>query len=213
MTRGRRSVGTLAGGLVLVLVFTACQGRPAGEHPHVLSIIRGEAGEVKPAETPALPRVESGPSVPAHTSRDVPPFSVLAREPRLTKAPCSACHTQPLAAMRWSGADGRASAHWPITLEHAAATVMTCTTCHAPANLNDLRTLTDTPVAFDHAYEVCAQCHSKQRADWEGGAHGKRAGGWAPPRVVYNCTECHNPHAPAFPSRWPARAGRSASDR
>ena len=90
---------------------------------------------------------------------------------------------------------------------------MGCTTCHATADVNELRTLTGTAVLFDHAYEICAQCHSTQKADWEGGAHGKRAGGWTPPRVVFNCTECHNPHRPAFASRWPAHAGRSADDR
>lgn len=186
----------------------ACDG-PRGEHTTVLDLVK--------AETPAaaadvgrssLPFIEARPLVEARVATGAATFSVLARGPRLTKAPCASCHTEPLAAMRWRGSDGQKTAHWQIELVHASSAVMTCTTCHAPADLDGLRTLTGTLVPFDHAYEVCAQCHSNQKADWEGGAHGKRAGGWAPPRVVYNCTECHNPHAPAFETRWPAHAGR-----
>jgi hypothetical protein len=84
---------------------------------------------------------------------------------------------------------------------------MTCATCHSPDRLGQLRTLAGAAVEFDHAYQVCAQCHSTQAADGVGGAPGKRASGWAPPRVVYSCTECHNPHQPALATRWPARAG------
>jgi hypothetical protein len=213
MTRTPWTTGVWVVALATGVACAACGGHSTDEPRHVLSIVRGEAGEPAQATAAVLPRVDTGPSVPAHAGAGVPPFAVLAREPRLSKAPCSTCHTQPLAAMRWSGAGGRRSAHWQVDLEHAPAHVMTCTTCHTPDNLNALRTLTNSLVAFDHAYEVCAQCHSGQKADWEGGAHGKRTGGWTPPRVVFNCTECHDPHRPAFPSRWPARAGRSASDR
>lgn len=193
---------------------TACQGGPRGEHPSVIAIVRGAGTPADPGGgQSSLPFIESREIVEAHVATGVASFSVLARAPRLTKAPCISCHTQPLAAMRWDGSDGQKTAHWQIELVHAASTVMTCTTCHAPANLDELRTLTGAPVAVDHAYEVCAQCHSRQKADWEGGAHGKRAGGWAPPRVVYNCTECHNPHAPAFETRWPAHVGREAVGR
>ena len=198
---------------VVASASVACHGGPRGEHPHVLSIVREEAGASAPAASSSLPHVETAAAVPAHTTSGVAPFLVLARQPRLTKAPCTSCHTQPLAAMRWNGSDGRATAHWQIELAHAPASVMRCTTCHAGFDLTQLQMLSSDAVPFDHAYEVCAQCHSKQKADWEGGAHGKRAGGWTPPRVVYNCTECHNPHRPAFPSRWPAHAGRSAGDR
>jgi hypothetical protein len=140
------------------------------------------------------------------------PFSVLARQPRLQRTPCASCHTVPLASMKWSGTDGRARAHWAVSLSHARQDVMGCATCHNSQNLETLRTLNGRAVAFDHAYQVCAQCHTTQAADWVGGAHGKRTGGWAPPRVVYNCTECHNPHSPALPTRWPAHAGRTGQD-
>ena len=79
--------------------------------------------------------------------------------------------------------------------------------------MESLRTLNGQAVAFDHAYQVCAQCHSSQAKDWAGGAHGKRLGGWAPPRVVASCTACHDPHRPALDKRWPSRASRLLTDR
>jgi hypothetical protein len=85
---------------------------------------------------------------------------------------------------------------------------MSCATCHALDAPDQLRTLERRPVAFDHSYQVCAQCHSRQASDWAAGAHGKRVGGWAPPRVVYPCAQCHNPHHPQWDTRWPAVARR-----
>ena len=135
---------------------------------------------------------------------DRPPFSVLARAPGIQKYPCITCHTVPLAEMHGGGASKRA--HWDITLQHARPAVMACTTCHAGADLDTLRTLQGSKVAFDHSYQVCAQCHAREASDWAGGAHGKRVGGWAPPRVVAGCPACHDPHRPAWEKRWPAVA-------
>jgi hypothetical protein len=132
-------------------------------------------------------------------------FAIRGREASLEKFPCVRCHKVPLAQMKHDGKDGRAKAHWNIALKHADAQVMSCSTCHLEGELNQLRTLTNKPVSLDESYRVCAQCHSKQAADWAGGAHGKRVGGWAPPRVARTCAECHNPHAPAWDHRFPSR--------
>jgi hypothetical protein len=139
---------------------------------------------------------------------DRPRFFVLARTPAIEKYPCSTCHTVPLEQMRGPAGTPR-RAHWGLTLQHAPAAVMTCGTCHALDAPDRLRTLERRPVPFDHSYQVCAQCHTRQAEDWASGAHGKRAGGWAPPRVVLACAQCHNPHQPRWDTRWPAVAGRS----
>ena len=138
---------------------------------------------------------------------DRPRFFVLARTPVIAKYPCSACHTAPREGMR-APAGSPKGAHWDVKLHHAPAEVMSCGTCHAPDAPDTLRTLQHTKVDFDHSYQVCAQCHTRQADDWAGGAHGKRAGGWAPPRVVLSCAQCHNPHQPRWDTRWPAVAGR-----
>jgi len=80
---------------------------------------------------------------------------------------------------------------------------MDCRSCHNPADLNTLVLNDGTPVGLDQVYRLCAECHFEQERDWAGGAHGKRVGGWNSERVILNCTDCHDPHAPAFESRWP----------
>jgi hypothetical protein len=123
------------------------------------------------------------------------------RESALEKFPCQTCHKDvvvPVSPPR--------KAHWQIELKHAPESVMQCSTCHLGQDMNRLHTLSGQTVSFDRSDQICAQCHSRQSNDWVGGAHGKRVGGWAPPRVVKTCVECHNPHAPAWGKRWPARA-------
>lgn len=133
-------------------------------------------------------------------------FEVASRTPILERFPCSRCHDRPVAQMKLA-AKGKKAAHWEIELKHAPAGVMSCESCHnLTAETDALHTLRGEPIAFDHSYQLCAQCHSRQVADWAGGAHGKRLGGWAPPRVVQACVGCHNPHQPHFQNRWPALA-------
>ncbi|MCB0094142.1 MAG: hypothetical protein KDE46_00425 [Caldilineaceae bacterium] len=132
------------------------------------------------------------------------PFHTLDRTEKITQYPCSNCHIEPLADLQNAQSNAVLKAHWDVVIEHADASVMDCTTCHSPDDMDTLHTLTGETVGLDHSYQVCAQCHGNIAADWVGGAHGKRIGGWAPPRVVNNCVDCHNPHQPAWDIRWPA---------
>ena len=187
-----------------------CGGAHQDERDRAVLAIARHATE--PNSSPgvsSLPQLDGSAYVPAQASPGVPEFFVMAREPHLLKAPCASCHTVPIAAMKQAGTDARPRAHWTVELRHAAPSVMTCATCHDSAIEPGLHTLTGQPISFNHAYTLCAQCHSRQKADWEGGAHGKRQGGWAPPRVIEACTGCHNPHQPRLDTRWPARAGRT----
>jgi hypothetical protein len=136
-------------------------------------------------------------------------FQVQSREAVMQKFPCVQCHKVPLAQMKHDGKDGKTSAHWNIQLQHAVDSVMNCSTCHSPDDLNKLRTLTGKPVSLDQSWQVCSQCHFKQAEDWAGGAHGKRVAGWAPPRVSKTCAECHNAHRPAWDNRIPVHVSLS----
>jgi Doubled CXXCH motif (Paired_CXXCH_1) len=188
--------------LLLALFMPACHG-PA-ETPSVRHITDGAQAPNSNAGLSSEPSLAGAAHVEVIGYPDRPRFSVLARTPGIQKYPCTTCHTGPLAERPGGGA--RKRAHWDITLQHAPAAVMACTTCHAGADLDTLRTLQGSKVAFDHSYKVCAQCHARQASDWVGGAHGKRVGGWAPPRVVAGCPACHDPHRPAWETRWPAVA-------
>ncbi len=134
-------------------------------------------------------------------------LSVISRTDQLTqlmKFPCINCHSKPLREMKSTDPAGR-KAHWDIHLQHAPETILSCVVCHDESNLNTLRSITGNEITLDHSYQLCQQCHFKQFSDWKGGAHGKRVGGWAPPRVVKLCIECHNPHQPLWDKRWPVQ--------
>jgi len=56
-------------------------------------------------------------------------------------------------------------------------------------------------VPFSDVQSLCAQCHGPVFRDWERGTHGKTLGAWdlsSPDAHRLTCTECHNPHSPAY---------------
>lgn len=130
-------------------------------------------------------------------------FLIPERKGELKSFACTECHTKPMHQMQ--SKDSTKKAHWNIKLNHADLGTMNCVTCHNGDNPDALKSLTGKPIDFNNSYKLCSQCHQKQYKDWTGGAHGKRIGGWAPPRASMTCVNCHNPHAPSFDTRWPAR--------
>lgn len=129
-------------------------------------------------------------------------FLIPERKSEMKMFACTECHSKPLEQMQRGDFK---KAHWDIKLDHANQNTMNCITCHNPDNMNHLKSLTGNRIDFNNSYNLCSQCHTKQFEDWKGGAHGKRIGGWAPPRASMTCVNCHNPHKPHFESRWPAR--------
>ena len=97
-------------------------------------------------------------------------------------------------------------AHQDIKPLHPAQTGATCSTCHAPDNVELLALKSGERATLDHTYRLCAQCHFAQARSWAGGAHGKRLDGWEGRRVVMGCADCHDPHRPAIGQRIPFRA-------
>ncbi|WP_303317925.1 cytochrome c3 family protein [Flavivirga abyssicola] len=129
-------------------------------------------------------------------------FLIPERKSQIKSYACTECHSKPLSQMKSKDIQ---KAHWDIKMDHANENTMNCVTCHNPDNIDDLRSLTGHTIDFNTSYNLCNQCHTKQFEDWKGGAHGKRIGGWAPPRASMTCVNCHDPHKPHFESRWPAR--------
>jgi len=82
-----------------------------------------------------------------------------------------------------------------------------CFNCHDEANLELLQTRDGRHLKLIESPALCGSCHGPTYRDWEAGVHGRTSGYWRRelgPIDRKVCTSCHNPHAPAFPSRAPA---------
>ncbi len=128
-------------------------------------------------------------------------FRVLARKGQITRFRCSVCHNDKPVKVQ----NGVLFTHSDIQLNHGLGrNMLTCNECHSIEDRDFLVDKEGRKIDFDHSYQLCGKCHFRQKRDWLGGAHGKRETYWAGERVVRNCTSCHNPHSPAFPTKMPA---------
>lgn len=128
-------------------------------------------------------------------------FRVLARKQDIQRYKCSSCHN----AKEVRGKSAFELTHGNVVINHGQeGSALSCIDCHHAEDLNSLEDKKGRKIDFDHSYQLCGQCHFRQKRDWLGGAHGKRVSYWAGDRVIYNCTTCHAPHAPKFAKRFPA---------
>ena len=128
---------------------------------------------------------------------DAPALTIRPRQEALAMFPCQQCH----AALQTNPAIRDVRIH-ASEFDHGAGRIW-CLNCHESEDRNYLTTLLGERVSFEQAHQVCGGCHGGVERDWYFGAHGKRVGNWQGERIVYGCTECHNPHSPAIGPRAP----------
>ena len=139
-------------------------------------------------------------SVPAKEKYQGGRFYVQKRKEAIGRFKCSQCHD----GQKGNSPQAKALAHGNIALNHGEKKKpLACDSCHDQDSRDLLVTTQGRKVAMDHSYQLCGQCHFREKKDWIGGAHGKRLLFWAGRRVVANCTYCHDPHSPKFNKRWP----------
>ncbi len=126
------------------------------------------------------------------------PLPLRTGQVALSSYPCASCH----AGLTVSSQAPR-EAHDDIRPTHPSESGHLCTTCHVADSVERLVLLSGDEVALDHAYRLCAQCHSSETRSWAAGVHGKRLEGWHGRRVVLNCADCHDPHTPTLEQRIP----------
>jgi hypothetical protein len=119
---------------------------------------------------------------------------------------CAACHktTEPNPNARL--ATPMVFFHKDLKANHGN---LACVACHNPADgYATLRLADGTPLPYTEVMQLCAQCHGPQYRDYAHGAHGGMTGHWdlsKGGRTRANCVDCHNPHAPKYPTVQPAR--------
>lgn len=110
---------------------------------------------------------------------------------------CNECHSFFQSASRLGA---RLVQHTDIRLVHGLND--RCANCHDVTDRERLRLRDGTTVSFAEAASLCVQCHGTVFRDWQRGTHGKTLGHWdrsAGDAQRLQCTQCHNPHAPAYP--------------
>ncbi len=128
-------------------------------------------------------------------------FFVETRKGKIERFRCTSCHNNKQVKIK----NALKMVHGDVKSIHGEANKpLACNTCHNKTDRDFLNTSKNNKIDFDHVYEMCGECHFRQKKDWVGGAHGKRVTYWAGERVVKNCTSCHDPHSPRFKKKWPA---------
>lgn len=105
-------------------------------------------------------------------------------------------------------------AHANIQLDHGNNS--RCYNCHHIADRNKFVANDGSPIMTEIPEKLCDRCHGLIYTDWENGTHGKWMGRFIPETPFdqnkLGCTDCHDPHKPAFvytqlaPSPvWPAK--------
>ena len=91
--------------------------------------------------------------------------------------------------------------HQDIVLDHGVNA--NCFNCHDAEHRDRLAMEGGQTVGFDDVSQFCGKCHGPTWRNWQRGIHGKDIGSWSandPRRGRFECTDCHDPHAPAFPA-------------
>lgn len=116
---------------------------------------------------------------------------------------CTTCHATRSPTLDPSVHPGRREFHREIRMAHGN---VTCLSCHNVDDYDALRLADGQRVEYADVMTLCAQCHGPQTEDYRHAAHGGMSGYWdlsQGSRTRNNCIDCHDPHAPAFPSMRP----------
>lgn len=173
----------------LILIVTGCArsaGEPATPQPHP-----GGAFEVVVRQPIGAPRIATG---------------TLDEKGHPVFVACATCHaTKPPVASAKLGTPLQ-QFHQRLMGQHGE---MTCNSCHNPGDgYATLRRADGKSLPYSDVMQLCAQCHGPQFRDYQHGAHGGMTGFWdlaKGGRVRNNCIDCHDPHAPKYPTVMPAR--------
>jgi len=152
--------------------------------------------EIPPAVTPAV-NDEDLQSIPLRIVQTDEPVTKIGSFTRR----CNECHGL------FGSPDEHAAhltQHNHIVLEHGIND--RCYNCHDQEDRERLALRGNRSIPFTEVARLCAKCHGPTYRDWQMGMHGKSLGSWdpdSPNQRRLKCSECHDPHAPAYELRPP----------
>ena len=90
--------------------------------------------------------------------------------------------------------------HRDVVLDHGQND--RCYNCHSREDRDRLARRDGGTLGYDEIPHLCAQCHGTVYRDWQNGTHGRTNGSWDAASGEQHrlaCSQCHDPHRPAFP--------------
>jgi len=112
---------------------------------------------------------------------------------------CSTCHATRPPDLSTVSATQLVDFHQGLYYAHGS---LSCLSCHNADNYDTLRKADGSAVEYPQTVQLCAQCHGPQYRDYTHYSHGGMTGHWdltSGPRERNTCTDCHDPHQPAYP--------------
>jgi hypothetical protein len=164
----------------------------------------------------AVPELGGGVRLPAGSLSTAPQRAPLGDPPIVHLAgfdrTCMECHRifDPAERATAARSDTDRVQHSDVVLAHGRND--RCLGCHHATDRDALSLLDGTKIGFAEAPRLCRECHGLVGRDWERGTHGRTHGSWvtgSPEQRRLGCTECHDPHSPAFPALEPLPAPRT----
>lgn len=191
---------------------------PAAPKPfHTSAAGHVAASPTAPSSRPARAAAPAQKAVPPHRPADyVPSVRTTATSYHGISASvsCATCHTT-LPRNRELGQGNAVPAEFHRNLKFSHGD-RSCLSCHNGDNYDTLRLADGRSIPFGDAQQLCAQCHGPQTRDYLNGTHGGMTGYWdlsRGGRERNTCTDCHDPHAPAYPVVQPVFAPRDRGAR
>ena len=116
---------------------------------------------------------------------------------------CSECHDDLQRAVREGDLKGE---HRTIQTASEHGPNMTCLNCHHETERSAYVNHDGSLISHEKVEQLCAKCHGPIYREWQVGIHGRQNGYWDRTkgrRTKLVCTQCHDPHSPAFASMRP----------
>ncbi|MBN1477850.1 hypothetical protein JXA47_13940 [Candidatus Sumerlaeota bacterium] len=116
---------------------------------------------------------------------------------------CRTCHRVTAAEPTPPWSEDLRNFHMELTILHGD---LTCGSCHDGDDHAELTMANGEEIGFEDSMRQCAQCHPHEMQSFEIGAHGGMRGHWdltRGPRERDHCVDCHDAHAPAYPTQMP----------